>query len=133
MLRIRSYLTRPQLSSGVSLQHESAMQHSASDLDSFWRFCRRHRELLAKSEAAGCFHCGAIFAPAEIAAWVDEPPAPNSGVPTAAGVTALCPRCGMDAVLPSATIPLSADLLAHMAHHYFGGQFRPADSGPPAG
>jgi hypothetical protein len=40
----------------------------------------------------------------------------------------------MDAVLPSATVPLSADLLVQMAQHYFGGQlFRPASSDPPAG
>ena len=109
------------------------MIRSVADLDSIWRFCTRHRDLLARSAAAGCFHCSAIFAPSEIVEWIDEPPAPKSGAVTASGETALCPRCGIDAVLPSATVALSPELLAQMAHHYFGGQFHPRDSEPPAG
>ena len=103
------------------------------DLDSIWKFCTQHRDLLAKSEAAGCFHCCAIFSPSEVVDWIDEPPAPKSGRVSSDGVTALCPRCGMDAVLPSATVDLSVGLLSQMAKHYFGGQFQPASSFPTAG
>jgi hypothetical protein len=109
------------------------MIRSVADLDSIWRFCTRHRDLLARSDKAGCFHCGAIFAPADIVQWIDEPPAANSGKVTDAGVTALCPRCGIDAVLPSAVVELSPELLTQMAHHYFGGQFHPLGSEPHAG
>jgi hypothetical protein len=109
------------------------MTRTDAELESIWRFCTRHRDLLAKSEAAGCFHCGAIFAPSEIVDWIDEPPAPQSGSVTAGGVTALCPRCGMDAVLPSVTVTLSSELLVQMANHYFGSQFHPRGSAPPAG
>lgn len=103
------------------------MIRSVADLESVWRFCTRHRDLLARSEAAGCFHCGGIFTPSQIREWIDEPPAPTSGAVSERGVTAVCPRCGMDAVLPSATVPLSPELLAQMANHYFGGQFDPVD------
>ena len=109
------------------------MTQSDIDLDSIWKFCTRHRALLEKSEAAGCFHCCAIFAPSEILDWIDEPPAAESGGITDDGETALCPRCGMDAVLPSATVDLSAELLSQMAKHYFGGQFTAASSLPTAG
>ena len=106
---------------------------SAADLESIWRYCTHHRDLLARSDRAGCFHCGAIFSPTEITEWIGEPPAMPSGTVTANGVTALCPRCGMDAVLPSATVSISRDLLAQMAEHYFGGQFKPSGFGDTAG
>jgi hypothetical protein len=39
----------------------------------------------------GCFHCLATFRAETIHEWVDT------------GKTALCPRCGVDAVLPNVT------------------------------
>jgi len=106
---------------------------SVADLESIWQFCTGHRALLAQSDRAGCFHCGAIFAPSEISEWINEPPAPTSGNVVPQGVTALCPRCGIDAVLPSAKMSLSSELLRQMAEHYFGEQFRPSSSSPAAG
>ena len=96
---------------------------SRADLESIWRFCTRQRELLGRSDRAGCFYCLAIFAPAEIEDWVDEPPRADgrlTGAPDADGVTALCPRCGIDAVLPSAAVSIDAPLLVEMQAHYFG-------------
>ena len=47
-----------------------------------------HRtEVLAAAES-GCFYALEIFPPAEITEWTDD------------GLTALCPRCGIDAVIP---------------------------------
>ena len=40
----------------------------------------------------GCFYCRAIYEPAEIVEWIDDD---DTGV----GQTALCPRCGIDAVI----------------------------------
>ena len=40
----------------------------------------------------GCFHCESIYDPGEIVEWVDT----REGV----GQTALCARCGIDAVIP---------------------------------
>jgi hypothetical protein len=44
-----------------------------------------------KSKLCGCFYCLAIFAPAEIKEWTDEE--------NTKGMTALCPYCGIDAVV----------------------------------
>ncbi|MBB2961679.1 cytoplasmic protein [Methylobacterium sp. R2-1] len=42
---------------------------------------------MRSSAACGCFYCLEVFAPDEIAEWIDE------------DATALCPRCGIDAVI----------------------------------
>lgn len=97
---------------------------SRADLESVWRFCARHRDLLERSDQAGCFYCLAQFPPTAIEDWVDEPPSASgslTGMPEAKGVTALCPRCGIDAVLPSAAVCLDAQLLVEMQAYYFGG------------
>jgi hypothetical protein len=106
---------------------------SDADLESLWRFCTRHRDLLEQSDRAGCFHCEALFSPTEIVEWIDEPPSTRSGTVVANGTTALCPRCGVDAVRPGAKVPLSAELLTQMAERYFGGRFTPSRSTRPAG
>ena len=88
-----------------------------ADLESLHRFSSRHRDLLARSAQAGCFFCLALFAPAEITDWVDGP-ADIAG-DTAEGVTALCPRCGIDAVLPAAAVALEPGLLVEMRQYWF--------------
>ena len=94
------------------------MTYSRADLDSIHRFSDHHRELLARSERAGCFYCRRTFDPREITKWVDG--AQRESGETSDGVTALCPRCGIDAVLPSAMqVPLTAELLAEMHSHWF--------------
>ena len=89
-----------------------------ADLESVHRYSSHHRELLARSERAGCFYCRTFFAPAEIRRWIPERD-PTTGE-LVEGRTALCPRCGIDAVLPSAApIRLDAELLADMHRHWF--------------
>lgn len=90
----------------------------AADFRSIHRFSDNHRELLARSDRAGCFHCRTIFDPRQIRDWIDG--APDETGDLRDGVTALCPRCGIDAVLPSAApITLTADLLAEMHAFWF--------------
>jgi hypothetical protein len=60
-----------QLSWGVIPQRLSMLNRA--DLESIHRFCGHHRDLLARSEKAGCFYCGAMFDPSEIADWIDGP------------------------------------------------------------
>jgi len=91
---------------------------SAAELDAIHRFRKRHRALMERSERAGCFQCGLIFAPSAIREWLDEPPAPDGSAPAEA--TATCPRCGFDAVLPSAAVPIDATLLDEMARRHYG-------------
>lgn len=50
-----------------------------------------HRYEVFHSEGCGCFFCGKQFKAEEITEWTD------------ADLTALCPQCHMDAVIPSAT------------------------------
>ncbi len=89
-----------------------------ADLRSMHRFTVRHRDMLATSEWAGCFYCQRMFPPNEIEMWIDGRQ-PETG-DTDDGVTALCPYCGIDAVLPSAApIPLTADVLAQMRTFWF--------------
>ena len=91
---------------------------SDADLRSIHRFSSQHRALLAHSERAGCFYCEAEFAPSEITDWSDGPQVETGDLDD--GVTALCPRCGIDAVLPSAApIRWDATLLAEMRAHWF--------------
>jgi hypothetical protein len=89
-----------------------------ADLESIHRFCDQHRNLLEQSERAGCFYCRRFFDPREIKDWIDGARLESGDL--ADGVTALCPRCGIDAVLPSAApIKLDADLLAEMHRYWF--------------
>ena len=46
-----------------------------------------HRREIEASTRAGCFYCLAVFPARQVRTWVDG------------GETAICPRCGVDAVL----------------------------------
>ena len=60
------------------------------------------------SEICGCFYCMAAFPPSEIADWIDE------------GKTALCPKCGIDAVIGSASgFPVERGFLRRMRRYWF--------------
>jgi hypothetical protein len=67
-----------------------------------------HRAEVRKSETCGCFYCLAIYPLAEIAEWTDG------------GDTALCPRCGIDAVIGSASgYPVTREFLKEMKAVWF--------------
>ena len=76
-------------------------------LNAIWHFCSQHRMLVEHVDLCGCFHCKKFFQATDIENWVDE------------GETALCPRCGIDSVLPDVPLyTLDKTLLAEM-HRYF--------------
>jgi hypothetical protein len=78
------------------------------DLQLAHSFSRGHREQVEQSEGCSCFRCLASFKPSEITEWVDG------------GDTALCPKCGVDAVLASASgVPLSDEFLRKMQQQWF--------------
>ncbi|MEI7554174.1 cytoplasmic protein [Candidatus Chlorohelix sp.] len=52
-------------------------------------FSFNNRKQLEESDRAACYHCCKIFDPSEIQVWFDG------------GFTAICPYCGIDAVLAS--------------------------------
>jgi hypothetical protein len=91
---------------------------SLADQESLHRLCSANRDTLARCSRAGCFYCCEIFAPAEIMDWVDGQQVVTGS--TADGITALCPRCGIDAVIPEMEgVALSKDLLVEMKAHWF--------------
>lgn len=68
----------------------------------------RHRNELRDSELCGCFHCTDIFDYKNIQDWVDDDD------------TALCPTCGIDSVIGSASgYPVNKDFLEAMKKHWF--------------
>jgi hypothetical protein len=56
------------------------------------QYCTGHRNSILESASCGCFHCLSIFSPDKIDEWIDENVQGE-------GQTALCPVCGIDAVL----------------------------------
>ncbi|MBC7973894.1 MAG: cytoplasmic protein [Myxococcales bacterium] len=68
----------------------------------------RHRAELEASTRCACFFCFRSFAVSDIKSWTD------------ADTTALCPSCGVDAVLGNGTThPISDGFLRKMHQHYF--------------
>ena len=69
----------------------------------------RHRAEVESSERCGCFYCLAEFTADAILDWVDE-----------GGVTALCPKCGIDSVIGSASgYPITKKFLGRMNRYWF--------------
>jgi len=69
----------------------------------------------------GCFHCKVFFAPAEIVRFIPE----RDG-----GETAMCPRCGVDAVLTNLDgEPLTDALIEEMHSRFFVGGESVEDAG----
>lgn len=67
-----------------------------------------NRQQIAQSEVCGCFYCLAIFGPSDIEEWVDNDD------------TALCPKCGIDSVLGSASgFPIKKEFLQRMKMRWF--------------
>ena len=72
-------------------------------------FSAGHKKALMRDRICGCFFCLTIFDPKEIAEWIDDP-----------GGTAICPYCGVDAVLgESSGYPITPDFLEAMKEQWF--------------
>lgn len=72
-----------------------------------------HRTEISNSTICGCFFCKQTFAPSEIIEWIDED---NNGV----GQCALCPRCGIDSVIGSASgFPINTAFLGATSRFWF--------------
>lgn len=71
-----------------------------------------HRQEIEASEACGCFYCLQTFSASQIRDWIDEV--------GEIGQTALCPKCGIDAVIGSASgYSITEELLAGMKGVWF--------------
>jgi hypothetical protein len=70
--------------------------------------CSRHRNEIESSQRCACFYCLQSFPPSEIVDWTDD------------DATAMCPRCGIDSVIGSASgFSLSPGFLQRMHNHWF--------------
>lgn len=67
----------------------------------------RHRAEIEASGRCACFFCFRSFASKEIKAWIDG------------NQTALCPRCGVDSVLGSASQHRIDDVFLRGMHEHF--------------
>lgn len=79
-----------------------------SDLVTAHKSSSNHRKLLSESENCGCFYCLEIFPYEHIEDWCDE------------ANTALCPNCGIDSVIGSASnFPINQVFLSAMQKYWF--------------
>lgn len=68
----------------------------------------KNRTVIEQSSRCGCYYCTRTFTPDTIVEWTKD----NS---------AICPHCGIDAVVPDASgLPIGGDQLAEMYDHWFG-------------
>jgi hypothetical protein len=68
----------------------------------------KHRSEILKSDLCGCFCCEQTFEAGEIVDWIDEQQ------------TALCPKCGIDSVIGSASgFLISREFLHEMCESWF--------------
>jgi len=85
------------------------------ELGKIWKTSWYHRTEIERSELCGCFYCETTFLPSAIERWID-PQGEDGG-----GQTAMCPRCGIDAVIGSGSgHAITPELLAKMRKGYFG-------------
>ena len=63
---------------------------SPADLVAAHEHALLHRDEVLASDSCACYYCQRHFSPSSIIAWTDG------------GLTALCPHCGINAVLGSA-------------------------------
>jgi len=74
------------------------------------KYSSNHKSSLLRDKKCGCYHCMKIFAPKEIESWIDDK----------VDGTAICPHCGVDAILgESSGFPITARFLRKMHRHYF--------------
>ena len=77
------------------------------------RHSTNHRAELDDSQHCGCFFCFRTFVTTDIRSWIDKQQ------------TALCPRCGIDSVIGSASgFVLDDRFLRRLHQHHFGTRAR---------
>jgi NAD-dependent SIR2 family protein deacetylase len=71
-------------------------------------YCTCNRNIIENSNKCYCFHCGKIFEKDDIKEYIDN------------GVTALCPDCGVDSVIPdSVDEEINKEVINDMNQYWF--------------
>lgn len=84
------------------------------DLEALHRRSLDNRAALAESDRAGCFQCLRIFPAGFVVRWVQPRRRKDDALDCG-----LCPFCNTDAILPSAGLELSNELLTAMRRRWF--------------
>ena len=88
-------------------KNDNTEQKCEPDYITAHEYCMFNRRLLEHDKRCGCFHCLKVFDTKELE-WVDF------------GLTALCPYCGIDAVIGErAGYPLTEEFLKKMRDYWF--------------
>lgn len=75
-----------------------------------------HAQLIRRSNRCGCFYCQTAFEPSLISEWIDD------------AQTAICPFCGIDAVIGDASgFPVTETFLSAMHKFWFAEEPEPED------
>jgi hypothetical protein len=102
-------------------QHAQRIESFPSNVRDAYRHSSGHEAELRASRACGCFQCLAVFPPTAIENWIGD-------AGGAEGRTALCPACGVDAVIGDAAgFPIGRPFLKLMSSYWFStaGEARP--------
>jgi hypothetical protein len=101
--RLVKYGTGPQAQSELDTDKQIDMLEIAHNASS------HNKDVILQSDNCGCFSCLCHFKPSDIKEWIDG------------GQTAVCPVCGVDAVIGSAYgHDLNDELLLNMKIKWFG-------------
>ena len=74
------------------------------------KYSANNKRTLLKDKKCGCFFCMRIFSPKEINDWIEDD----------TDETALCPHCGIDAIIgESSGFPMTREFLEKMHEHWF--------------
>jgi predicted nuclease of predicted toxin-antitoxin system len=103
--RVRVY----QPDHSLRARHPELTEEDFAHLRIVHAFSTDHRDAVLASSQCGCFYCLSCFFPSEVKQWSPD------------GRTALCPKCGIDSVLPTECgTPLTGELLKEMNLFWFG-------------
>jgi hypothetical protein len=90
--------------------------HEDWDLHAAHSHAVLHRREIESSNICGCFYCRATYQPSEIVEWIED----LNVVHNTTGETALCPKCGIDSVIGSASgYPINDAFLKAMEKFWF--------------
>ncbi len=116
MKNLLTYLFVLIIVAGCGETNIESMKNNEQSLDGIHEMCGWHEKEILSSDKVGCFYCLELYSPNEIKEWIEEGEETMRGK----GKTALCPKCGIDAVLPTSTqYQLNSDLLKMMNKAYF--------------
>jgi len=75
-------------------------------------YCNNNKKAINNSKYCGCFYCLEVFLAKDVKEFID-------GKFAKVDDTALCPKCGIDAVICDQDVDINKSLLQAMNKHWF--------------